>query len=688
MTSNPTSTPQSKTLGKSIKGIFVRTLMLLLALSFVAWGIGDVFTGGLTQGTVAEVGNRKITTTQLKSAFEENLRRIREEFSMPMDTTEAVKSGMLSNNLRQLTEGATLDAEAENLGLAPNATILARLIAEEAAFKNEEGKFDPVRYKFVLERNDLTEPKLLEIFKEHYSRAILQSMFAPSVLPPSTVLEPVYSVSAESRAMEFAHIAYEDVVLPPVTEADIQAYFDKNRSLFQSPEKRRFQYAAFDLSAAKAAIALTDQDIADEYEKHKAEFTTPAKRSYYQIIAQNTEEADKVLKALQAEIPAGNTSAGNDAVKAAFTKVAADVLQDAHKAIFEDNKGKDDVLPTELSPALFDIDQRGYQAIAETPLGHHVLYVTDSNPEVVQSLAEVKDSLRNKVLEEKAGEAMFSTLNALNEKLSAGSNLETAASELGISLQTKTNVTQFENTEEEKQRRAASSTPPAQDPEYYAQIATVAFEMQTGGTSGLRETPEGAYFVVQMDSIIPTGELDFAAAKVDAAATLERKQQQEKAESLIAEIKAKVLAGETLQQSAKSIQGAKVTYQKVESFTKDSKGLEKTKPLPPANVLAAVFDITVPKAAFDAQDPSYNENLAKRVLVQDFESGATLVVLNGITSAALDAENPELQSLKDRISQQYSSEWDGQLMAALAKKYPVRVNQKVLDTLYPITPEQ
>lgn len=147
--------------GSWIAKIFVA----LLAMSFGIWGIADVFRGRTTD-VLARVGNEKITAQEYRREFDRQVRAFSERQGVQITPEQARAIGLDRQVLAQLLQGASLDAQAANLGLAISDGMIAERIAANKAFQGPDGQFDPDRFRQILARNGLSEGEVVHLEKE------------------------------------------------------------------------------------------------------------------------------------------------------------------------------------------------------------------------------------------------------------------------------------------------------------------------------------------------------------------------------------------------------------------------------------------------------------------------------------------------------------------------------------------
>ena len=77
------------------------------------------------------------------------------------------------------------------------------------------------------------------------------------------------------------------------------AYFDENKDSFRAPEYRKLALLTLDPATIADPDAVTDEEVAAEYERRKASFTRPERRRIEQIRFATTEAAEAALKQIE-----------------------------------------------------------------------------------------------------------------------------------------------------------------------------------------------------------------------------------------------------------------------------------------------------------------------------------------------------------------------------------------------------
>jgi len=185
------------------------------------------------------------------------------------------------------------------------------------------------------------------------------------------------------------------------SEAELAAWFSKNSSRYQVPEKRSARYALLDLSKLRAATTISDDTLRAYYNSHIDDY--------------------KVENRINVEHILFKTVGKTDAEVAEIRQEAEDVLKQAkHGANFEDlarkyseddgTKAKGGALGwivegqtvPEFQQAAFSLPKGTISDLVKTQYGFHIIKVLDRESAHTKSFEEVRDSILQPVLDQKA----------------------------------------------------------------------------------------------------------------------------------------------------------------------------------------------------------------------------------------------------------------------------------------------
>jgi len=377
--------------------IMMGILFLLIIPSFVLFGL-EGYSSFKDQGaTVAKVNGNKISQGDWDAAHKREVDRIRS--SMPnidvkmFDTPEAKYA-----TLERLVRDQVVAAAAQKLQLVASDTKLARelqSIPAIAALRSPDGKLDMERYKQLVASQGMT-PEMFEmqmradISNQQVVQGVQGSAFA--TLAQTQTAMNAFMQRREVQIVNFPAADFLSKV--NVSEADIQAYYDKNSSKFQSMESADIEYVILDIESLRQGIVLNEQDLKSYYEQNLQRLSSKEERRASHILitaAKDAPEAEKKAARAKAEelLKAVKTK------PASFADVARKNSQDPGSAV----KGGDldffgrGAMVKPFEDAAFGLKKSDISDIVESEFGYHIIQLTDIKAPKAQSFEALRPSL-------------------------------------------------------------------------------------------------------------------------------------------------------------------------------------------------------------------------------------------------------------------------------------------------------
>lgn len=408
-----------ESLRNAAKGWMAKVLIGLLAVSFAVWGIADVFRGG-TANTLASVGEQEIPAARFDSAFKDYLQALSRQAGKGMTPEEARAMGIDKAVLDSLIQQAALDDQASKLKLGVSNTYLAQDLMKDPAFHNSQGVFDAERFKQLLAQNNLTEEMFFGEERQRLLREALGNTASGGIPVSLGLIEAQYRHDSEQRDARFFLITAADSEVPAPTEDEIRKEYEANPSAYTAPEYRAVAVMKVEPADIAAAMALTDQDLADAFEKYKADYFTPETRTILQLSFPT--EADAVAAKQKLS---GGTDFLALATERGFTE--ADIT-------FAD-KTKAEFIDPAIAEAAFALTEGAVSDPVKGQFSTVLLKAVKVTPEKQSTLVEVKPALQERVRLERAAEEIQSIYDAVEDARAAQTSFEDIAAKAGIPFQ-------------------------------------------------------------------------------------------------------------------------------------------------------------------------------------------------------------------------------------------------------------
>jgi len=185
-----------------------------------------------------------------------------------------------------------------------------------------------------------------------------------------------------------------------VSDADLAAYFDKNKAQYVVPERRTVDYAILSLAQLRQRAPVTDDDEKVYYQSHidqyKLQDRAHVAHILFKTVGKTDAEAAEIKK--KAEDVLNKAKHGGN-----FGDLAKQYSEDTTK-----DKGGDlgwivrGQTVAEFEAAAFSLPKGSISDLVKTVYGFHIIQVVDRETARTQTLDEVKASIVNQLQQEKA----------------------------------------------------------------------------------------------------------------------------------------------------------------------------------------------------------------------------------------------------------------------------------------------
>ncbi|WP_434613078.1 SurA N-terminal domain-containing protein [Azospirillum sp. B2RO_4] len=610
----------------------VKILFVLLILSFGIWGIGDVFRS-TTPTTVAEVGKVEIGQQALDQEFRRQMERLRPMLGGNLTAEQAKRFGLLEQSLQSLVQRTLFDLAAADMGISVGPEVVRMRIAEEPAFRNQQGQFDPNVFRSVLRNNQLTEDAYVAMIQRETARQLVAGAVSAGLTPPQPLVQDLYRYRGEKRVAEVVTLpnaSIGDVGVPD--DATITQAYEDHQVRFTAPEYRALTVARLSPDALAKDIKIDDAQLRKAYEERANEFGAPEKRTVQMVVVDDEAKAKQIA----------------DAAKA---KGLADAAKDAGvEPVTLDNIAKAD-LP-EIGDAAFALEPGKPSDPIKSALGWHVMAVTGVTPASTKSFEDVRSQLEAELKKEQALDSVFSIANRVEDQLASGAPLEEVAQAQGLAL---TKVAAVDST-----GKAPDGKDAAPDLPGLKALLPNAFQLKTGATSNLTEGEGSVFTAVRVDSVIPAAVRPLADVRDQVIADWQQEQRAERAAKKAEEIAASLKKGsEAAAQDVATQAGA--SFAMTSPFTRDAQSVQGL----PADMVAKLF----------AAKPN-------EVVIGNTADAQVVARLKEVIAADPKAADADLAPVRASVEQGMENDLVAEFTNALRDKYPVTIHRQRIDQFF------
>ena len=626
-----------------IGAIFALIFVVMIGLAFALGDVtGSGSFGGIGQGYAAQVGDEKISLSEVQDAVENRLRAEQKQ-NPTLDRARFVDSGGLDDTLEQLVNRYALAMFGGAYGVAVSEKMVNQEILKIPGAVGSDGKFNQAAFASFLQNLNLTEKMVRDDFRQNFYARQLLSTAAPGAKAPAGMALPYASLDLEKRAGEVAVISASAFIPANLaSDAVLTQYYRANSVRYTVPEKRAISYAIFDASVVDGKATPSAEEIAAYYKENTAKYAATQARDISQLVfptaaaakaASDKITGSKSISAVAQELGLSATSSSG-ITREALTKSASKAVADA----------------------VFATAQGGVSAPARGQLGYYVVSVSAIKNITARSLAMVSAEISTELKEQKKIELLGDLTAEIENAFEDGSTLADIAKQQGLKIETTPKL-------------LANGQNPA-NPGYkpvaeMAQIIPNAFQMDTDGTAQLIEVEQGKRFalvsVADFDEAAPAPLAEIKNIVMQQWAMSEGNK---KAKTVAEVVRKAVLGGQSL---SAAMTAAGATGAKIETISSTRGELNRT---------AQQGQVPPPLALMFAM----KKGTAKSIQAPN-DRGWFVVHLNDVVRGDASADFERVDANRKELQTLLSQEYAAQLIAASKKEMGVELNKATIKTL-------
>jgi peptidyl-prolyl cis-trans isomerase D len=395
------------------KSIFATIFMGVLALSFVVWGIADIFRGRVDTDVVT-VGSVAVPQQLFARDYRNFLRGESQQLHQEVTPEMARKMGFGNAVLDRIINRYAIDGVVSGLGLTAGDGDVSAHIRSMQAFNGPLGGFDRGTFERELQQSGYGESEFVEGVRSDIARTQLLGPISDGARLPSAYSRALFAYFTEMRAVDYVVLTPQALgAIPAPGDQVLAAYVKAHAARFSTPEYRDVSYAEIGPDDLAASMTVTDKQLHDLYESNKSTYVVPEKRHVEQISFSTEAEA----KAARARADTGTP----------FNLVA--VM--SGKTV--DDLG--DVSQADLGPrgtAVFALQQDKVSDPLQNLSGWVLMHVTKITPGSSKSFDDVKAELTKQMQTQLAQGKIVDIENAFTDAVSGGADIEAAAKKSGM----------------------------------------------------------------------------------------------------------------------------------------------------------------------------------------------------------------------------------------------------------------
>ena len=284
-----------RTLGDTI---IVKTLLSLLTLSFVLWGVGDYIVGG-SHSSAITIDSTSYSTQDISRLFENAKQNIAQRTGKAPTNEELLQNGTVSRLFAEIIQESSFLSAATDLDLNVPTQALTESIENTQLFQTN-GKFDVERYRSMVRNIGYTTEGYENEQRQSLTVELVSNLFHPDLRDPA-VIKRRTETELSTLNIDVATLTEKDLAEKPTpTQEQIEAYYQANQAKYMTEETRDVSILMLDIAKIAEAVAVSDEEISKlHYDENKTAYSTAEKRSARHILLENAEQAEQVSQEIQ-----------------------------------------------------------------------------------------------------------------------------------------------------------------------------------------------------------------------------------------------------------------------------------------------------------------------------------------------------------------------------------------------------
>ena len=402
---------------------------IFLAVPFVFFGtnsFGTVFTD------FGKVNGLKVTPYDINIAVSNVDRRLEQIYGGEF-SRELLGDGVYQGYVRQeIVAQKALLSQAIELGLNYSEDDAKRSIMQNTAFQ-VDGKFDQEIFQATLRSNGIVPKEFIEAVRNDF----IVNQFLMSVGNSSYVLDSeihqLIELLEQKRNVEFFKIDFQKLKdSSDISLSDAQSYFEENSFVFQTPEKKIFQFIEMDQEDYKSDIEVPENFVNDQYNEYLVQLKQRIERRISHLMLDvsafnSRQEANLTLQTLKEDIQNGSITFEDAVINNSSDFATVDLGGDLGFSSGES-------FPAEFELAIQNMQINELSNIVDLGDTLHLLKLTEINEENPLTLEEMEVEFLNELMDQESLALMNDDRDSIEDLILNNYRLEEIALEMNLAI--------------------------------------------------------------------------------------------------------------------------------------------------------------------------------------------------------------------------------------------------------------
>ena len=415
-------------IGDSLKGQKWLAYLVLgaLALVFAAWGAYGVVNlsfGG--SNYAAEADGSKISLEEARNAWLRQQTQWQQRLG-GADIPPELRGKLQDQVLEGLISKTLLTQRTLNLGYRVSQDALRDAVHSEQAFQ-VGGQYSPEAAKAALAQAGVSLQAYEDDLRTSVQRVQLEGGIRASDFLTPLELTRLTDLEDQEREVRYLVLPADRFKSAGVDAAAVQAYYQAHQAQYMTPESAHLQYAELRLEALAAQQSVSDADLHAAYEKNKSRLEVPEKRHARHILITGKDDAAALAQAQQVLAQA---KAGKD-----FGELAKQYSQDPGSAHNGGDLGwaERSSFVAPFADALYGMSVGEIKGPVKTQFGYHIIRLDEIQAGKSKSFDEARSELESQLRRDRATDRFGEVQEQLQAKAAEpGADLNSLAQQYNL----------------------------------------------------------------------------------------------------------------------------------------------------------------------------------------------------------------------------------------------------------------
>ncbi|MEX0962983.1 MAG: SurA N-terminal domain-containing protein [Pseudohongiellaceae bacterium] len=408
------------------QGVIAKVIIGFIVAIFALFGVDSIMSGFIASPPVAEINGEEITEVQLQSSTQNLLNSIG-------GSADGLDQGLLEQiALSQILEEVLLRQAAQNSDMTVSSNRVDRSIIQNPQFQIN-GVFNADLAVRTMGSQGFSVPLYRESLQQQMLLSQLANAYSSTAFVTDAELERIAGLSAQTRGFRYLSIPLGTRTLgTPISDAEIQSYYEENQADFTEPETVSVRYVMLDKNVIAQEIELEEGAVRAQYETERDAFEGSAEKRASHIMFEVGADLSEQQALGLAATARQRIDAGED-----FGAVALDMSTDTVSAEEGGDIGYSDgtAFPEAIEAALESMSVGEVSEPVISDFGVHVVKLTEDSENVFQSFEEVAERIERELKSSEVELLYAERLEDLSNLAFETGDLQAISAELAMNIE-------------------------------------------------------------------------------------------------------------------------------------------------------------------------------------------------------------------------------------------------------------